>query len=57
MEVKIRLDCEGCERKVKRSLEGMKGVSQVLVDRKSNKVTVVGYVEPSKVVARVAHLG
>ncbi|XP_034927468.1 heavy metal-associated isoprenylated plant protein 26 [Populus alba] len=55
VEVKVRLDCEGCERKVKRSLEGMKGVSQVLVDRKSNKVTVVGYVEPARVLARVAH--
>jgi len=55
VEVKIRLDCEGCERKVKRSLEGMKGVSQVLVDRKSNKVTVVGYVEPARVLARIAH--
>ncbi|XP_022136102.1 heavy metal-associated isoprenylated plant protein 26-like [Momordica charantia] len=55
VEVKVRIDCEGCERKVKRAVEGMKGVKQVDVDRKANKVTVVGYVEPSKVVARVAH--
>lgn len=55
VELKIRIDCEGCERKVKRALEGMKGVKQVDVDRKANKATVVGYVEPSKVVARVAH--
>lgn len=33
----------------------MKGVKQVDVERKANKVTVVGYVEPSKVVARVAY--
>uniref|UniRef100_A0A2K2AW86 HMA domain-containing protein n=1 Tax=Populus trichocarpa TaxID=3694 RepID=A0A2K2AW86_POPTR len=55
VEVKVRIDCEGCERKVKRALEGMKGVKQVDVERKANKVTVVGYVDPSKVVARVAH--
>ncbi|KAJ6310863.1 hypothetical protein OIU76_015559 [Salix suchowensis] len=55
VEVKVRIDCEGCERKVTRALEGMKGVKQVVVERKANKVTVVGYVEPSKVVARVAH--
>lgn len=55
MEVKVRIDCEGCERKVKRALEGMKGVEQVDVERKANKVTVVGYVNPAKVVARVAH--
>ncbi|KAH9655159.1 Heavy metal-associated isoprenylated plant protein 26 [Citrus sinensis] len=42
VEVKVRIDCEGCERKVKRA-------------RKANKVTVVGYVEPSKVVSRIAH--
>lgn len=49
------MDCEGCERKVRRSVEGMKGVSQVDIERKANKLTVVGYVEPHKVVARVAH--
>ncbi|KAF2302071.1 hypothetical protein GH714_032316 [Hevea brasiliensis] len=55
VEVKVRIDCEGCERKVRRAVEGMKGVKQVDVERKANKLTVVGYVEPSKVVARVAH--
>ncbi|ESR35831.1 hypothetical protein WN944_028491 [Citrus x changshan-huyou] len=55
VEVKVRIDCEGCERKVKRAVEGMKGVKQVDVERKANKVTVVGYVEPSKVVSRIAH--
>jgi len=49
------MDCEGCERKVKKSVEGMKGVTQVEVDRKASKVTVTGYVEPSKVVARMSH--
>lgn len=55
MEVKVKMDCEGCERKVKKSVKGMKGVTQVEVERKANKVTVTGYVEPSKVVARIAH--
>ncbi|KAK8625193.1 hypothetical protein V6N13_090068 [Hibiscus sabdariffa] len=55
VEMKVKMDCEGCERKVKRSVEGMKGVTQVEVERKANKLTVVGYIEPSKVVARVAH--
>ncbi|KAB5541593.1 hypothetical protein DKX38_014567 [Salix brachista] len=54
VQVKVRIDCEGCERKIRRSLEGMKGVNQVVVDRKANKVTVVGYVEPAKVISRVA---
>ncbi|KAJ6692894.1 HEAVY METAL-ASSOCIATED ISOPRENYLATED PLANT PROTEIN 26 [Salix purpurea] len=28
VQLKIRIDCEGCERKIRRSLEGMKGVNQ-----------------------------
>ncbi|XP_062020232.1 heavy metal-associated isoprenylated plant protein 26-like [Rosa rugosa] len=55
VEIKVKMDCEGCERKVRRSVEGMKGVSQVDIDRKASKLTVTGYVEPKKVVARVAH--
>ncbi|XAR59843.1 hypothetical protein NMG60_11015831 [Bertholletia excelsa] len=55
VEIKVRMDCEGCERKVKRAVEEMKGVRSVEVDPKQNKLTVVGYVEPDKVVARVAH--
>ncbi|XP_059460242.1 heavy metal-associated isoprenylated plant protein 26-like [Corylus avellana] len=55
VEIKVKMDCEGCERKVKKAVEGMKGVKQVDVDRKSHKVTVIGYVDPGKVVSRVAH--
>ncbi|GAA0173293.1 hypothetical protein LIER_26942 [Lithospermum erythrorhizon] len=55
VEIKVKMDCEGCERKVKRSVEGMKGVTSVDVEPKKHKLTVVGYVEPGKVVARVAH--
>lgn len=51
----MKMDCEGCERKVKRAVEGMKGVEQVNIERKAHKVTVIGYVEPAKVVARIAH--
>lgn len=55
MEIKVKMDCEGCERKVKRAVEGMKGVKSVDVERKAHKLTVIGYVEPGKVVARLAH--
>ncbi|KAL6993410.1 Heavy metal-associated isoprenylated plant protein 26 [Sarracenia purpurea var. burkii] len=55
VEIKVRIDCDGCEKKVKKSVEGMKGVTQVEVDRKQNKLTVVGYVDPEKVVGRVRH--
>ncbi|XP_057783218.1 heavy metal-associated isoprenylated plant protein 26-like [Salvia miltiorrhiza] len=55
VEMKIKIDCEGCERKVRRSVEGMKGVTSIDISPKQNKLTVTGYVVPEKVVARVAH--
>ncbi|CAN1771347.1 Heavy metal-associated isoprenylated plant protein 26 [Linum perenne] len=30
VEIKMRIDCDGCERKVKRAVEGMKGVTKVI---------------------------
>ncbi|KAL9238405.1 hypothetical protein vseg_012831 [Gypsophila vaccaria] len=55
VEIKVKIDCEGCERKVRRSVEGMKGVTEVSIEPKQSKLTVVGYVEPNKVVSRVRH--
>ncbi|XP_073046003.1 LOW QUALITY PROTEIN: uncharacterized protein [Primulina eburnea] len=55
VEIKIKMDCEGCERKVRRSVEGMKGVTSIEVSPKQSKLTVIGYVDPQKVLARVAH--
>ncbi|KAL8540078.1 hypothetical protein ACS0TY_001605 [Phlomoides rotata] len=55
VDIKIKIDCEGCERKVRRSVEGMKGVTSVEISPKQHKLTVTGYVNPEKVVSRVAH--
>ncbi|KAG0460430.1 hypothetical protein HPP92_020324 [Vanilla planifolia] len=55
VEIKIRLDCEGCERRAREAVEGMKGVSRVEVERKLNKLTVWGHVDPKKVLRRVRY--
>ncbi|KAI4314731.1 hypothetical protein L6164_027610 [Bauhinia variegata] len=55
VEIKVKIDCEGCERRVKKSVEGMKGVTQVEVEPKQSKLTVTGYVDPNKVLHRVRH--
>lgn len=55
MEIKIKMDCEGCERRVRKSVEGLKGVTEVEVEPKHHKLTVVGYVDPKKVLQRVRH--
>ncbi|KAA8532004.1 hypothetical protein F0562_006854 [Nyssa sinensis] len=53
VEIKVKIDCEGCERRVRKSVEGMKGVTQVEVEPKQHKLTVIGYVDPNKVLHRV----
>ncbi|KAL3812796.1 hypothetical protein ACJIZ3_014064 [Penstemon smallii] len=54
VDIKIKIDCEECERKVLRSVEGMKGVTAVEISPKQSKLTVIGYVDPEKVVSLVA---
>ncbi|CAM0907853.1 unnamed protein product [Alopecurus aequalis] len=55
VEMKVKIDCEGCERKVKKALDGMKGVSTVDVEARQSKVTVTGYVDASKLIRRLAY--
>ncbi|RWR89872.1 Heavy metal-associated domain-containing protein [Cinnamomum micranthum f. kanehirae] len=57
VELKVRMDCVGCELKVKKTLSSMKGVQSVDVNRKQQKVTVTGYVEASKVLKKVKSTG
>ncbi|KAH9617901.1 hypothetical protein KSS87_003604 [Heliosperma pusillum] len=45
-----RIDCDGCARKLKSILSGLKGVKTVDVDMKSQKVTVTGFMDPKKVI-------
>ncbi|GKV12440.1 hypothetical protein SLEP1_g23579 [Rubroshorea leprosula] len=49
--LKIRMDCDGCARKVKKVLSGVKGAKSVDVDLKQQKATVTGFVEAKKVLA------
>ncbi|WOL05944.1 hypothetical protein Cni_G14675 [Canna indica] len=53
VELKVRMDCEGCERRIREAVEGVKGVSKVEIEPKQKKVTVVGLVEPKKVMKRI----
>lgn len=57
VELKVRMDCEGCELKVKNALSSLKGVQSVDINRKQQKVTVVGYVEASKVLKKAQSTG
>ncbi|CAM0906846.1 unnamed protein product [Alopecurus aequalis] len=57
VELKVRMDCEGCERKVKNALSRMRGVRSVDINRKQQKVTVKGYAEANKVLKKAKSTG
>ncbi|CAN1758559.1 Heavy metal-associated isoprenylated plant protein 21 [Linum perenne] len=57
VEIKVKMDCDGCERRVKKAVSTMKGVKTVEVIRKQNRVVVSGYVEPNRVLKRVKSTG
>ncbi|CAN1777894.1 Heavy metal-associated isoprenylated plant protein 20 [Linum perenne] len=53
VEIKVKMDCEGCERRVRNSVSHMRGAKSVEVNRKQSRVTVIGYVEASRVLRKV----
>ncbi|XP_017409497.1 heavy metal-associated isoprenylated plant protein 20 isoform X2 [Vigna angularis] len=57
VEIKVKMDCDGCERRVRNSVSNMSGVKEVEVNRKQSKVTVTGYVDRNKVLKKVQGTG
>ncbi|KAL0381600.1 UNVERIFIED_CONTAM: Heavy metal-associated isoprenylated plant protein 23 [Sesamum angustifolium] len=55
--LKVRMDCDGCELKVKKALSSLSGVKSVEINRKLQKVTVTGYVEQNKVLKKAKSTG
>lgn len=57
VELKVRMDCDGCELKVKKALSSLSGVKSVEINRKQQKATVTGYVEANKVLKKAKSTG
>ncbi|KAA8530900.1 hypothetical protein F0562_005641 [Nyssa sinensis] len=57
VELKVRMDCDGCELKVKKALSSLSGVKSVEINRKQQKVTVSGYVDSNKVLKKAKSTG
>ncbi|KEH40541.1 putative heavy metal-associated domain, HMA [Medicago truncatula] len=57
VEIKVKMDCDGCERRVRNSVAYMKGVKQVEVNRKQSKVTVSGNVDRNRVLKKIQNTG
>ncbi|KAM7523707.1 hypothetical protein LguiA_013609 [Lonicera macranthoides] len=57
VDLKVRMDCDGCELKVKNALSSLSGVKSVDINRKQQKVSVSGYVEANKVLKKAKSTG
>ncbi|XWS75540.1 hypothetical protein CRYUN_Cryun01aG0098800 [Craigia yunnanensis] len=57
VEIKVKMDCDGCERRVKKAVTTMKGVKTVEVNRKQSRIMVSGYIDPNRVLKRVKSTG
>ncbi|KAK4753828.1 hypothetical protein SAY87_001932 [Trapa incisa] len=57
VDIKVKMDCDGCERRVKHAVSSMKGAKTVVVSRKESRVTVTGYVDQNKVLKKVRSTG
>ncbi|MBA0703883.1 hypothetical protein Golax_016177 [Gossypium laxum] len=57
VEIKVKMDCDGCERRVRNSVINMRGVKTVDINRKQSRLTVTGNVDPNRVLKRVKNTG
>ncbi|KAI5070199.1 hypothetical protein GOP47_0014542 [Adiantum capillus-veneris] len=57
VELRVHMDCPGCERTVRKALSRLSGIHNVEIDREQQKVTVMGFVDKDKVLNRVRRKG
>ncbi|XP_015936566.1 heavy metal-associated isoprenylated plant protein 28 [Arachis duranensis] len=57
IELRVHMDCPGCENKVKSSLQKLKGVDSIEIDMSLQKVTVNGWADQKKVLKTVRKTG
>ncbi|KAK9126617.1 hypothetical protein Scep_015463 [Stephania cephalantha] len=53
--LKLDMHCEGCAKKVRKTVKTFQGVESVEVNSETNKLTVKGKVDPAKLRERVEH--
>ncbi|KAM3697571.1 hypothetical protein ACB098_06G123300 [Castanea mollissima] len=57
IEMRVHMDCAGCEGKVKNTLQKLKGVDDIEIDMATQKVTVTGWADQKKVLKAVRKTG
>ncbi|XP_071706733.1 heavy metal-associated isoprenylated plant protein 6-like [Rutidosis leptorrhynchoides] len=53
--LKLDLHCEGCAKKIRKSISKFEGVENVKTDTSGNKLTVIGKVDPTRIKERVEY--
>ncbi|KAL3020486.1 hypothetical protein AAZX31_05G147000 [Glycine max] len=53
----VHMDCPGCETKIKKALKKLRGVDDVDIDMRMQKVTVMGWADQKKVLKTVRKTG
>ncbi|KAJ0051839.1 hypothetical protein Pint_01294 [Pistacia integerrima] len=57
VEMRVHMDCAGCESKIKKALQKLDGVDDIDIDIATQKVTVMGWAEQKKVLKTVRKTG
>ncbi|GKV35166.1 hypothetical protein SLEP1_g43470 [Rubroshorea leprosula] len=57
VELLVHMDCEGCEKRIRRAISKIDGVDSLEIDMDKQKVTVTGYVDKRKVLKVVRRTG
>ncbi|XP_010934033.1 heavy metal-associated isoprenylated plant protein 45-like [Elaeis guineensis] len=57
VELNVHMDCEGCEKRIRKAISKLDGVDTVEIDMDKQKVTVTGYVDQRKVLKAVRRTG
>ncbi|CAK7333275.1 unnamed protein product [Dovyalis caffra] len=52
-EIQVRMDCNGCVQKIKKALHGINGIYDLYIDFQQQKLTVIGWADPEKIVKAI----
>ncbi|CAL0300938.1 unnamed protein product [Lupinus luteus] len=53
IEMHVRMDCNGCVQKVKKALNGINGIYDIYIDFPQQKISIIGWADPEKVVKAI----
>ncbi|GAB2217805.1 hypothetical protein Drorol1_Dr00001017 [Drosera rotundifolia] len=52
-EIQVRMDCNGCVQRIKKALTGMNGIYDLQIDLAQQKIIIIGWVDPEKIVKAI----